>query len=155
MKLKTLAIAAVLASSAASTFAADQTIDLSSGYASFIGTAPLLAGGDDVLSFSNLAAGTYNFDFTLSSQYAAITSVTVNGQLASLVTAGNYKFAGLSSTSSTPFTVEIFGTASAKSLYSGELQVTAVPEPETYALMLAGLGAVGFVARRRKAGSAA
>jgi hypothetical protein len=28
--------------------------------------------------------------------------------------------------------------------------VTAVPEPETYALMLAGLGVVGFVARRRR-----
>jgi len=28
--------------------------------------------------------------------------------------------------------------------------VTVVPEPETYALLLAGLGAVGFVARRRK-----
>jgi PEP-CTERM motif len=28
--------------------------------------------------------------------------------------------------------------------------VTAVPEPETYALMLAGLGVLGFVARRRK-----
>ncbi len=29
--------------------------------------------------------------------------------------------------------------------------MTPVPEPETYALMLAGLGAMGFVTRRRKA----
>ena len=30
------------------------------------------------------------------------------------------------------------------------LKVTAVPEPETYALFLTGLGAVGFIARRRR-----
>ena len=30
------------------------------------------------------------------------------------------------------------------------IQVTAVPEPETYALMLAGLGLVGWVASRRR-----
>jgi hypothetical protein len=35
-------------------------------------------------------------------------------------------------------------------LYSGTL-VPSIPEPETYALMLAGLGAVGFMARRRRA----
>jgi hypothetical protein len=29
-----------------------------------------------------------------------------------------------------------------------------VPEPETYALMLAGLGLVGFMARKRKAKAA-
>ena len=29
--------------------------------------------------------------------------------------------------------------------------ITAVPEPETYALLLAGSGVVGFVARRRRA----
>ncbi len=30
------------------------------------------------------------------------------------------------------------------------VSVTAVPEPETYAMLLAGLGAVGFMSRRRK-----
>ena len=36
--------------------------------------------------------------------------------------------------------------------YSGGINVipTAVPEPESYALMLAGLAAIGFIARRRR-----
>ena len=28
--------------------------------------------------------------------------------------------------------------------------VAAIPEPETYALMIAGLAAIGFIARRRR-----
>ena len=35
-------------------------------------------------------------------------------------------------------------------LFVRDAVVTPVPEPETYALMLAGLAAVGFIARRRK-----
>jgi hypothetical protein len=33
---------------------------------------------------------------------------------------------------------------------SDRLPPTSVPEPETYAMLLAGLGLMGFVARRRK-----
>ena len=46
--------------------------------------------------------------------------------------------------------IEVFGTAVASGTFSGTLTVTPVPEPETYAMMLAGLGALGFMARRRK-----
>ncbi|MDP1659273.1 MAG: FxDxF family PEP-CTERM protein [Methylotenera sp.] len=34
--------------------------------------------------------------------------------------------------------------------YLGGVSVAAVPEPETYAMLLAGLGLIGFAARRRK-----
>ena len=37
-----------------------------------------------------------------------------------------------------------------QSTYNGLLAVTAVPEPETYAMFLAGLGIMGALARRRK-----
>jgi len=48
--------------------------------------------------------------------------------------------------------VNLFGKATGTQggIYAVALNVTAVPEPETYALMLAGLGLVGFAARRRK-----
>jgi len=40
-------------------------------------------------------------------------------------------------------------------VYGGSMNVTAVPEPETYAMLLAGLGLVGFIGRRKAAKKAA
>lgn len=37
-------------------------------------------------------------------------------------------------------------------LFARDVVTTPVPEPETYALLLAGLGVIGFMAKRRKAG---
>ncbi len=50
------------------------------------------------------------------------------------------------------FVNDVSLTAGHKIAVSGTIlsQVTAVPEPETYALLVAGLAAVGFMARRRK-----
>ena len=72
---------------------------------------------------------------------------TVDGFHFSNVAAGNYivKASG---------TLDNSGQIHALAVLGATYTVTAtpVPEPETYALMLAGLGIVGFVASRRKAG---
>jgi hypothetical protein len=48
------------------------------------------------------------------------------------------------------YTLQITGVNSpGQAAYSGNISIAAIPEPETYVMMLAGLMAVGFVARRR------
>lgn len=42
------------------------------------------------------------------------------------------------------------GISGSSASYGGNIVATPVPEPETYAMLMAGLGVVGFVARRRK-----
>lgn len=37
--------------------------------------------------------------------------------------------------------------------YGGNINISPIPEPETYAMLLVGLGLVGFTMRRRKSGS--
>ena len=77
-------------------------------------------------SMENLMAGTYS----LTSIPASLASVTL--------AAGDYS-------------VVVTGKAQATGgMYGVSVNVTPVPEPETYAMMLAGLAALGFLARRRQ-----
>lgn len=74
---------------------------------------------------------------------------------------GQFNFGGSITTSfptpqNTNDQIAIFGWGNGEPLAYLEYNTTApVPEPETYAMMLAGLGMLGFMARRRKSKAAA
>jgi hypothetical protein len=53
------------------------------------------------------------------------------------------------------FTItDLASSATLNGAYISYTLVSSVPEPENYALMLAGVGLVGFIARRKKSASA-
>jgi len=101
---------------------------------------------------SGEAAGTHiGKDFGLHSQGNLSAAF---GALVGRIDAGDYFVIGtsFSGTASATGTLKLFywDSNNGDNTASITANVIAVPEPETYALMLAGLGVVGFVARRRR-----
>jgi hypothetical protein len=123
--------------SAGPTTTQDSTISFSGGlsYVSFLWGSPDLynaltvvtTAGDVAFTASGLGFGVTNGDQSFSQyvQFTAKTGVAIKGLVFSNSPA-----------------IDAFEVAN--------FNVTAVPEPETYVLMLAGLGAVGFMSRRRR-----
>jgi hypothetical protein len=160
MKISSLALAACLSLVSASSFALTRPLDVSSGSAGFFNT-PSAGGFSDSYEFligtpatltgiiTSVVNGGQNIDFT---------GITLTGP------SGLFSFAKISSdpfeawTISTPllsvgnYTLTLLGTNSAAiGTYSGDIALSAaVPEPSSYALMLAGVGVVGFVVMRRR-----
>lgn len=87
-----------------------------------------------------------------SSQTIQFDWVKLNGQLLTLDTSSStvlaYTPAEFYLTG--PITLEVKGSSGGNASYSGVINLTVVPEPEGYALMLAGLGVVGYIARRKR-----
>jgi hypothetical protein len=66
---------------------------------------------------------------------------------------GEFKYGEITYTGDSPMTLVLQGTKtsalSQNANFSGSVNVTLVPEPQSYAMLLAGLGLMGGIARRR------
>lgn len=113
----------------------------------FTDTFTFLVSGSTTASVSivTIGAGVADIDFTGSTLNGAplVLTTDAGGFVELLYTPSAYAVTG-------PLTLVITGTSGANASYTGSLNVGAVPEAGTLALMLAGIGAVGWVARRRQ-----
>jgi hypothetical protein len=158
MKLKAIT-AVILAAMAFSALANNQTLTITEGTAlNFEAHDNLLSAPDhsDTITFEGLAAGSYKAYLSFSSVNLHIDKATLNGVDATYLYPDGYTSIGyFNVTATSPFALKLYGTLTdlpAASSYSGQIVVTSVPEPETYGMLLGGLGILGFLARRRKPG---
>ena len=175
MKLSHAAAAVALSAFAGLASADDQNIDVNfvadpdspTAFSAAWGITHLAAGAfTDTITFNDGVGGTFASSLVtvgfLDQSNIDFTSVSVNGQTFTLGANGPIETPYFQpSTVDGPLVLTVkgvaapaltAGTAIAAS-YAGTANVTAVPEPESYALMLAGLGVVGMLVRRRHLGS--
>jgi hypothetical protein len=110
-------------------------------------------------SISNLAAYGTSSPFQLgpinlpAATFDTVTLSGPSGLIGALNPANSSFMLAGSSLASGYYSLNVIGhTAGGMAAYAVQMDVTPVPEPETYALMLAGLGLLGLAARRRKNG---
>ena len=93
-------------------------------------------------TLSSIGRGATNVDFT---------SVTLNGTDFDILSSGFSEIRQLIDLATVPGmqTLTISGTSGGNGSYDGVLALSAVPEPATWALMIAGLGIAGTAMRRK------
>jgi len=153
MKVKSILAAAVLAASSAASFAVTpltvlvpDTVFMGGGpagsYSFTLASGPTYSLSASVAVILNSVTGV---QFDTDSTFGGGTSFVQSGNAWSLLPqsplAGGSYFINIQGSS---------GSSSIASVLATSTPLAVVPEPETYAMMLAGLGAIGFVAVRRK-----
>lgn len=107
------------------------------------GTGPAVNGLANSISLSS--------DGSLVFTLLEVWDMTTNALIGSGTFSNGNQVAALSYfTSDIPGSYQLLVQGTGGGAYAGNLTVTPVPEPETYAMLLAGLGLIGFTARRRK-----
>jgi len=121
--------------------------------------APNVDANVSALSFKLRSTGITLSEFSLysyaqGSTFDTASASLVNQVLINRTTVGEYSPSLYFSTgldSSLGYSLVVKGQSyAAASNYNTQIQISPVPEPETYAMLLAGLGVMGFVARRRQ-----
>jgi len=155
MKMKTAIAAATLALFGAAASAATTPVtmvtgsfnDVALGEISFVGNSTV----SGLAGFVSKFTGTFgNQTFTFDAPAITFSKVSLySGNTQSAFSLGeSFNFANLTSGT---YTLKVSGSVAGGATGGAIAQysVTAVPEPETYAMLLAGLGVMGAIARRR------
>ncbi len=171
MKLKPLVCAAALATAAVFAHAEELTLTVPfvansaqpGSFSAAFGLTQTVAGSfTDTITFTGGASGFVSgslitIGFT-PSQDINFTSVSINGQAFTLSSSGGADVATRALVSvTTPIVMTVSGIAGVgltagtpiSASYAGTVNLSPVPEPETAALLLAGLGVVSLLGRRR------
>jgi hypothetical protein len=162
MKLKHQIVAMLIALTAISpVMAANQTVQLTlnplvdTDNKFYSVTAPgdgVLSDGEDTLWFTGLKYGKYNISIGIVGQNLVFDSLAteLNGAKGVVWGVDKISFFGVNTWGDGSFTLNLVGTALEGALYSGNVTISAVPEPETYTMLLGGMAMLGIAARRRK-----
>lgn len=106
------------------------------------------AGSDGNGGANVISLGATNVIFSLFQLYDSVSSTTWSGITGG--TTSSLSFSGGAAPGSYTLTVSGYKvTPALAGSYAGNISISPVPEPETYAMLLAGLGLLGLSARRR------